>query len=112
MKRRFDFSLAIYTIGSAVALAIAIQAYIEQKNIPEPDPEGWGAFGVGILLVLATVIGIPYGTALILKCIQLASGLRLFGILCAMIDIVLILWFGGVQTLVRDGFNAWVQFIS
>ena len=32
MKRRFDFSLAIYTIGSAVALAIAIQAYIEQKK--------------------------------------------------------------------------------
>ena len=108
MKKRGILAFIIYIFGCIIAAGVLIYAYIEAQRIPEPDVEGWGAWGVSLLVVLALIIGIPSGTSLILKFLHLVSHKKFFALLCIALDLVMVLYLAGIHQIFIYGFDHWV----
>ena len=109
MKKRGILAFIIYIFGCIIAAGVLIYAYIEAQKIPEPDVEGWGAWGVSLLVVLALIIGIPSGTSLILKFLHLVSHKKFFALLCIALDLVMVLYLAGVHQIFLDGLDEWIR---
>ena len=86
MKRNGILAFVIYLIGTIFAGLLAIYAYIEAQKIPEGDDSSWVGLGAALLLIFAIIIGIPSAARLVAKILQMATGLKLFGILCMLGD--------------------------
>ena len=112
MKKRGKLAFIIYIIGCLFAGVILIAAYVESQNIPEPDVENWGAFGVALLILLAMIIGIPSGIGFVLKSLHLATDIKFFGVLCILLDVVMLLYLAGVHQIVTHDFAYWLESLS
>lgn len=112
MKKRGKLAFVIYTISCLLAAGLLVAAYIEAQNIPEPDVDNFGALGVGLLLILAMIIGVPSGASFVLKFLHLISNKKIFAILCIILDFAMILYLGGAHQIVIYGFEYWVKELS
>lgn len=112
MKKRGKLAFVIYTISCLLAAGLLLLAYIEVQNIPEPDVDNFGALGVGLLLILAMIIGVPSGASFVLKFLHIISNKKIFAILCIILDFAMILYLGGAHLIVIYGFEYWVKELS
>ena len=93
MKKNGIVALIIYILGVVAGISLAIWAYIDLQaleNLPEP---GWAAVGAAIIVALGVVVAITFAVPFILKVIQLLTGFKLFGILCVLADIAILVTF-------------------
>ena len=109
MKKRGILAFIIYIFSCIIAAGVLIYAYIEAQKIPEPDVEGWGAWGVSLLVVLALIIGIPSGTSIILKFLHLVSHKKFFVLLCIALDLVAVLYLAGVHRIFTYNLVYWIE---
>ena len=112
MRRKDGISLIFYILGTLVGVYYLSWAMTENMHAPEVDVDNFHAMVVGALLVIAAIIGIPYGTALISKLLHMITGCKLFGIVCIVIDIAMLLYFSNVINLASEGFDYWLQTIT
>ena len=89
MKKRGILAFIIYLVGTIFAAFLAIYANVEAQKIPE-DGGGWAGLGAALLLIFAMVIGIPFAAELIVKILHMATGLKLFGIICILGDLAIL----------------------
>ena len=95
MKRRGILAFIIYLLYTLGAGALAVYAYAEVQKIPADDPDSLAALGGALLIIFAMVVGIPFGIELIVKILHLITGLKLFGIICMLGDLLIFLYFVG-----------------
>lgn len=112
MKKRGKLAFVIYTISCLLAAGLLLLAYIEAQNIPEPDVDNFGALGVGLLFIIAMIIGVPSGASFVLKFLHIISNKKIFAILCIILDFAMILYLGGAHHIVIHGFEYWVKELS
>lgn len=89
MKRGI-FSFILYLICTALGGALFIYAKIEADRINNSGG-GWEGLGVAVLLILGVVVGAVGLAGLLFKGLQLGTGWGIFGFLCILIDLVVIL---------------------
>ena len=90
MRRNGILALIIYSLGVAAGGFLAIWAYAELQVIENSSEPGWEAVGAAIIIALGLFIALPSGVSLILKIIQLITGFKIFGVLCMILDVVVI----------------------
>ena len=112
MKKRGIFAFIIYLLGCVIAGLCLLTAYYIYINMPEVDVENWNALMVVSVLLSAVLIGIPSGSRLVLKFIQIVSGRKLFGYLCILIDVAVIIYSLDIQSIFRGGIDSWVQHLT
>ena len=112
MKKRGILAFIIYLLGCVIAGLFLIMAYNIYVNMPEVDIENWDALGVVLALVSAAIIGIPSGSRVVLKFIQMVSGWKLFGYLCILIDVAVIIYCFDIQSIFTGGIDSWIQYLT
>ena len=90
MKKGGWLSFAIYALYFLVGGGASLYFYLALNNA-ENGELGWGALGVAIIMILCIIFGAAGLLGLILKLIHMKSGWNLFGILCILVDVVLVL---------------------
>lgn len=94
MKKRGILAFIIYLFFTLSSLALAIYSYVEIQKIPADD-DSMAALGGALLIIFAMGVGIPFGIELIVKILHLITGLKLFGIICMLGDVLIFLYFVG-----------------
>ena len=90
MKKGGKLALAIYILGTVFGALLAGWSYFQINYFESNAESGWESLGYALVLVLGLVIMVPYAVSMILKIIHYASNIKIFGVLCILIDISLI----------------------
>ena len=90
MRKRGIFAFVIYLLGTLFGGGLTLWAFLELERIESGTNDGWAAIGAAIIIAFGIMVGVPYLACLITKILQLATGLKLFGILCLILDVVVI----------------------
>ena len=90
MIRSGILAFIIYLLGALGGSILALRAYIELNYIESSGDADSYAVAAAIITIFGLIIAIPYLVCLIAKIIHLASGLKFFGIICIILDVVII----------------------
>ena len=90
MKRKGILAFVVYLLCSLAGGGLALMWFIEAKQLEASPESGWATLGAVLLVVLGIGIAIPYLLCLLAKIIHLASGIKLFGVICLILDIAIL----------------------
>lgn len=88
--RRGIFSFILYLICTLGGGALIIYAKIEAERINNGGGEPFEGLGIAVLLVLGIAAGIVGLPGLLFKGLQLGTGWGIFGFVCVLIDLFVI----------------------
>ena len=89
--RRGIFSFILYLICTIGGGGIMIYAKLEADRINNGGGEPFEGIGVAVILILGIIIGAVGLAGLLFKGLHLGTGWGIFGFLCILIDLVVIL---------------------
>lgn len=96
MRKSVGLSLPVYILYLIGGIGLAIYHYIAAQN-----SDNWEPLGHVLMMIVYLCVAAVGLVALIFKGIHIASGFGLFGFICALIDIAVIVFF--VMTIASSG---------
>ncbi len=90
MKRGI-LSFILYLICTLLRVGLLIYAKLEAVRINNGGGEPFEGLGVAVLLILGIVVGAVGLAGLLFKSLQLATGWGIFGFVCILLDLFVIL---------------------
>ena len=96
MRKSVGLSLPVYILYLIGGIGLAIYHYIAAQN-----SENWEPLGHVLIMIVYLCVAAVGLVSLIFKGIHIASGFGLFGFICALIDIAVIVFF--VMTIASSG---------
>jgi hypothetical protein len=96
MRKSVGLSLPVYILYLLGGIGLAIYHYIAAQN-----SDNWEPLGHVLIMIVYLCVAAVGLVGLIFKGIHIASGFGLFGFICALIDIAVIVFF--VMTIASSG---------
>ena len=96
MRKSVGLSLPVYILYLLGGIGLAIYHYIAAQN-----SDNWEPLGHVLIMIMYLCVAAVGLVGLIFKGIHIASGFGLFGFICALIDIAVIVFF--VMTIASSG---------
>jgi hypothetical protein len=96
MRKSVGLSLPVYILYLIGGIGLAIYHYIAAQN-----SDNWEPLGHVLIMIVYLCVAAVGLVGLIFKGIHIASGFGLFGFICALIDIAVIVFF--VMTIASSG---------
>ena len=90
MRRKGILAFTIYLLATLAGGGLALEAYIEAKQLEVSPESGWATLGAVLVVILGISVAVPYLVCLVMKIIHMASGLKLFGVICLILDVAIL----------------------